>query len=73
MRFDVEVLNFSRFGCAIKSALSPTAGAYCWLTIPTLQSWYAKVAWQDGNRVGLDFAEPFHRAVADMIVGRALL
>lgn len=72
-RLDVEVLNFSRFGCAIRGALAPTAGGYCWLTIPTLESWYASVAWQDGNAFGLDFAEPFHAAVADMIVGRALL
>ena len=71
-RFDVEILNFSRLGCAVRYTLAPMAGARCWLTVPTLESWSAKVAWQDGDRFGLDFAEPFHPAVAEMIVARAL-
>jgi hypothetical protein len=71
-RCDVQVVNFSRYGCAIESGLTPVVGAFCWLKLPTLESWYAKVAWRDGERWGLDFVDPFHPAVADMIVGRAL-
>ena len=70
-RCDVEVMNFSRFGCAIEgAAVTAATGAYCWLTVPTLKSWYAKVAWQNESCFGLDFADPFHPAVVDMIVAR---
>jgi hypothetical protein len=70
-RLDVEIVNFSRFGCALSGTPAPALGAYCWLTIPTLQSWHATVAWQDENGFGLDFVDPFHPAVAAMIVDRA--
>jgi hypothetical protein len=70
-RSDVQVVNFSRYGCAIESKLAPAAGVFCWLKVPTLESWYAKVAWREGDIWGLDFADPFHPAVADMIVRRA--
>ena len=68
---DVQVINFSRFGCAIMGAIGPV-DAYCWLTVPTLAGWDAKIAWENGRTIGLDFAEPFHRAVEEMILGRAL-
>ena len=70
-RCDVQVVNFSRFGCAIESGLTPAVGAFCWIKVPTLESWYAKVAWREGDRSGLDFVDPFHPAVADMIIQRA--
>jgi hypothetical protein len=70
-RCDVQIVDFSRFGCAIESTLEPAIGAFCWIKVPTLESWYAKVAWREGNRLGLDFVDPFHPAVADMIIRRA--
>jgi hypothetical protein len=70
-RCDVRLVNFSRFGCAIESDLTPEIGAFCWMKVPTLESWYAKIAWRDGNRFGLDFVDPFHPAVADMVIQRA--
>jgi hypothetical protein len=39
--------------------------------VPTLESWYAKVAWREGDTWGLDFVDPFHPAVADMVIRRA--
>jgi hypothetical protein len=70
-RFDVQVVNFSRHGCAIESILTPAIGVFCWITMPTLESWYAKVAWREGDNWGLDFVDPFHPAVADMLIRRA--
>ena len=70
-RCDVQVVNLSRFGCAIEGTLTPSIGAFCWLKVPTLENWYAKVAWREGGRWGLDFVDPFHPAVADMIIRRA--
>jgi hypothetical protein len=68
---EVEILNLSTHGCAARSAVPQRIGADCWLTLPTLESWYAKVAWCDGDLFGVDFAAPLHRAVAEMIVHRA--
>jgi len=70
-RCDAQVVNFSRHGCAIESELTPAVGAFCWIKVPTLESWYAKVAWRDGDRCGLDFVDPYHPAVADMVIRRA--
>jgi len=70
-RLDVEIVNLSTHGCAVKSAASQTAGAHCWIILPTLESWYAKIAWCDGSLFGLDFTEPLHPAVAEMITHRA--
>lgn len=46
-------------------------GTYSWIVLPTLESRYARVAWCNGGAAGLDFAEPLHSAVTDMIVERA--
>ena len=71
-RFDVEIVNLSTHGCAVKSAAPPVAGANGWIILPTLESWYANVAWCNDSLFGLDFSEPLHRAVAEMIIHRAL-
>ena len=70
-RFGVEIVNLSTHGCAARSAVPPTAGAYGWIILPTLESWYANVAWCNGNLFGLDFSEPLHRAVVEMINHRS--
>lgn len=70
-RLEVEIVDLSTHGCAARSATPQRTGADCWLILPTLESWYAKVAWCDGDLFGLDFAAPLHRAVAEMIIHRA--
>jgi hypothetical protein len=70
-RIEVAILDLSTHGCAARSAVPQRTGADCWLILPTLESWYARVAWSDGDLFGLDFAAPLHRAVAGMIVDRA--
>ena len=67
----VEIANLSTHGCAVSSAEAQAVGARCWIILPTLESWSARVAWSDGALLGLDFARPLHRAVAEMIVRRA--
>jgi hypothetical protein len=39
--------------------------------LPTLESWYARVAWTEAGEAGLDFERPLHEAVTRMIVKRA--
>jgi hypothetical protein len=67
---DVGIANLSTHGCTVKSAESQEIGARCWIILPTLESWSARVAWTDGELFGLEFSRPLHRAVAEMIVRR---
>lgn len=69
-RFSVQVINLSTHGCAVKSRLMVATGSRSWITLPTLQSWYASVVWRRGDVMGLEFEEPMHRAVTEMIVQR---
>lgn len=66
----VKVVNLSTHGCAVKSSESQEIGRRCWIILPTLESWSARVAWSNGSLFGLDFSQPLHRAVAEMIVQR---
>jgi hypothetical protein len=70
-RFGVHVENLSTHGCRITDPGHLIPGTYSWIILPTLESRYARVAWCDSNAVGLDFVEPLHRAVVDMIIGGA--
>jgi hypothetical protein len=69
-RFGVHVENLSTHGCRITDPGHLIPGTYSWIILPTLESRYARVAWCDSNAVGLDFVEPLHRAVVDMIIRR---
>jgi len=67
---DAEIANLSTHGCAVKAAEPQEVGTRCWIILPTLESWSARVSWSDGALFGLDFSRPLHRAVAEMIVVR---
>lgn len=64
------IANLSTHGCAVSSSEPHQVGARCWVILPTLESWSATIAWSSGTRVGLAFARPLHRAVAEMVVRR---
>ena len=69
-RLETRVGDLSPLGCRIHGTCNLIVGSYSWITFPTLESWYARIAWCDGSAAGLDFAEPLHRAVTDMLVHR---
>ena len=69
-RVAVQIANLSTHGCAVRSAERQEVGARCWIILPTLESWTAKVAWAEGALFGLDFSLPLHPAVAELIVRR---
>jgi hypothetical protein len=69
-RVEVEIANLSTRGCAVSSRESQRVGTRCWIILPTLESWEARVAWSSGTQHGLDFSRPLHSAVAEMIVAR---
>jgi hypothetical protein len=70
-RLHVTVLDFSAQGCRIATEAGLKPGNYSWITFPTLESWYSRVAWCRDGLAGLDFAQPLHPAVARMLLSRA--
>ena len=70
-RISSKLLDLTTSGCKIKLAENIHAGERVWVTLPTLESWYAKVAWVADGYAGLDFEQPLHPAVADLVVRRA--
>ena len=70
-RYSVKVDQMSPAGCRIAPAGCLSVGSYAWITFPSIEGWYSRVAWCDGDVAGLDFAQPLHPAVARMIVGRS--
>ena len=70
-RVGVALVDLSPLGCRIEVETSIIVGSYAWIILPTLESWYTRVAWVEGGTAGLDFDQPLHPAVTDMIVRRA--
>ena len=71
LRSSVSVTDISISGCCVLTALDVPAGSYCWIILPTLESLYSRVAWCRDERMGLDFAEPLHAAVAKLLIKRS--
>lgn len=70
-RIDVQLLDLSTHGCKVRADAALVVGSQAWVVLPTLASWRAKVAWSDEQHLGLDFVEPLHPAVADLLIRRA--
>lgn len=67
---EVSIENLSTHGCVVRNLGSQAVGARCWIALPTLESWEARVAWTSATHEGLAFARPLHRAVAEMFIAR---
>ena len=67
---DVTIDNLSIHGCAVRNAGSQAVGSRCWIALPSLESWEARIAWSSETQHGLAFSRPMHRAVAEMFIAR---
>ena len=67
---DVAIANLSTHGCAVRKVGSAAVGARCWIALPSLESWEARIAWSSDTHHGLVFSRPMHRAVAEMFIAR---
>lgn len=65
-----KVANLSVQGCRIDVEEALQVDAMAWITLPSLESRYSRVAWCEDGSVGLDFEDPLHPAVADMLISR---
>jgi hypothetical protein len=70
-RTAVEVVDLSTHGCRIEVSGPLVTGQRTWISLPTLQGWEARIVWAEGGVAGLDFVQPLHPAVADLIVRRS--
>ena len=70
-RISSRLLDLTTSGCKIRLSQSVKAGERVWVTLPTLESWSAQIAWVDDGHAGLEFEQPLHPAVADMVIKRA--
>jgi hypothetical protein len=70
-RYPVTVADVSPAGCRIAQAGFLGAGSYAWITFPSIEGWYARVAWCQGDVAGLDFTQPLHPAVTQLILERS--
>ena len=70
-RLPVQLIDLSSKGCKVKLSGAVVVGSHAWIMLPTLESWYACVAWSRDGEAGLDFERPLHDAVTRMVVERA--
>jgi hypothetical protein len=70
-RLPVQLIDLSPKGCKVKLTGDVVVGSHAWILLPTLESWYARVAWSEAGEAGLDFERPLHAAVTNMIIARA--
>jgi hypothetical protein len=67
----VQLIDLSPQGCRVKLCGTVVVGSHAWIMLPTLESWYARVAWSQNGEAGLDFERPLHEAVTRMVIARA--
>ncbi len=65
------IVDLTARGCRVQWPEPTQVGTYMWVSLPTLASNYGRVAWCGAGAMGVDFAQPLHPAVAEMILARA--
>jgi len=68
--YAIPMHDLTPFGCAIASPESLAAGEMVWVKMPSLQSLSAEVKWTRAWLSGVEFDQPLHSAVFDMMASR---
>lgn len=69
-RFRVRIHDVSTHGCKVEFIDRPNLDEQVWLKFDQLEAISAHVCWVDGPSVGLEFINPIHPAVLDMLLKR---
>lgn len=69
-RYRVELIDLSPQGCQIAPPIRVQTDESVWLRVAGLEAIHASVCWAKEWRVGLEFDQPLHPAVFDMLVKR---
>ena len=68
--FRVRVLDASPSGCKVEFVDRPSENDRVWIKFEGLETLEAAVCWIEGFEMGLNFAQPIHPAVFDMLMER---
>ena len=70
MRYSIPIHDLTAQGCRIGSPERLVRGEMVWLQLPTLESQQATVRWAGLGVSGIEFDQPMHAAVYEMIAER---
>lgn len=68
--FAVLLTDLSVAGFACEMMTGMRAGTLCWLKLPELAGLESRIVWNDGYKIGCEFATLLNEAVFDWIVER---
>ena len=66
----LEVSDFSRFGCCLTFEDAQFEGEWVWVSLPGLAPVQARVRWTESRKAGVEFVQPVHEAVFDLLLVR---
>lgn len=64
----VHIVDMSVFGCRLELPCGALAEAWVWLSVAGLETQYCRVAWQEKEFAGLEFAAPLRDAVLENLI-----
>ena len=70
MRYSIPIHDLTAQGCRIGSPERLIRGEIVWLQLPSLETLPATVRWAGLGVSGVEFDQPMHSAVYEMIAGR---
>lgn len=59
-------LSMAGFACEMMTGMHP--GTLCWLTLPGLAGLESRIVWNNGRKVGCEFAQLLNESVLDWVV-----
>ena len=69
-RYRVELIDLSPQGCQIAPPIRVQQDEGVWLRVPGLESIHGRVCWVKEWNAGVEFDQPLHAAVFDLLVKR---
>ena len=69
-RYRVQLLDFSPQGCRIELVERVRVGDRLWISLPGIETVEAITCWVDNFVAGVEFVNPLHPSVFDMLTTR---
>ncbi|MEQ7873927.1 PilZ domain-containing protein [Sphingomonas sp. ASV193] len=69
-RYPVDIFDISPEGARISPPVRVEAGQQVWLKVPGMDAIHGRIAWMRDWQAGVEFDNPFHPAVFQLIVER---
>jgi hypothetical protein len=69
-RWRVNILDFSPEGCRVGLPITVEPDDSVWISLPGVESIQGVICWVKGWEAGVEFLNPLHPGVFDMLHGR---